>query len=103
MFLARTVFHTSVKRTQQICDAREFQEWQELYRIEPWGDDWMQAGVIAATSVNLWSKKKVKPEQFIPKEKSTRRKTPQQMEAEMQHFARMHNAIAERKEKQGKQ
>lgn len=77
-------------------DAREFQEWQEYYRLEPWGDDWMQTGLIVSSNANLWSKRKYKPEQFIPRAKQ--RKTPEQMEAEMMQWARLHNARIEREE-----
>lgn len=91
-----------MRRTKQLISAREFQEWQELHRIEPWGDDWLQTGTIAATLVNLWTKLKVKPERFIPAEKSSGRKSAQQMEAEMMHFARMHNAVIASREKKAK-
>jgi len=91
------VFHASVRRTQRLVTAREFQEWQEAYAIEPWGDDWLQAGTIAATMVNMWSKSKVKPERFIPSVKSSRKKTAEQMESEMMHFARLHNAVIDAK------
>lgn len=31
---------------------RQFDEWLAMYSIEPWGDDWDQAGTIAATVHN---------------------------------------------------
>lgn len=68
----------------------EFQEWQEYYRIEPFGDDWQQAGTIAAASVNVWSKRKVKPDHFIPRTKT--RKTDEEIEAQMNQWARAYNA-----------
>jgi hypothetical protein len=97
MFLARTVTHSSVRQCQREIDAREYQEWQELYKQEPWGDDWMQTGVLAASNVNLWSKRKIKPERFIPRVKE--RRDPQQLEREMMQWARMHNAAVERKQR----
>lgn len=96
------MFHTSVRRTQRLVTSREFQEWQEAYAIEPWGDDWLQAGTIAATMVNLWTKAKVKPEKFIPSVKSSRKKTAAQMETEMMHFARLHNATIAAKDQKRK-
>lgn len=92
--------HRSVRETQRLIDAREFQEWQEYYRIEPFGDDWDQAATIAATTVNLWSKKKVKPSQFIPSTKPKR--DAAQVEADMMRFARMHNAAVDRRQKREK-
>lgn len=61
-----------------------------MYRIEPWGDDWMQAGTIAAASVAPWTKKKITPEHFIPKARVP--KTAAEIERQMNQWARMHNA-----------
>ena len=33
----------SVKRCQREIDAREFREWQEFYRYEPFGQGWKQS------------------------------------------------------------
>lgn len=87
-----------MRETQRQIDAREFQEWQELYKIEPWGDDWQQAGTIAAASMasNPFSKRKYYPDSFIPKAKT--RKSPQEIEAHMMQWARMHNARIEREQ-----
>lgn len=91
-----------MRRTQREISAREFQEWQEYYKQEPFGDDWEQAGTIAATNVNLWSKRKVTPRQFQPGGQVKRKKTPQQIEAELTHFARLHNAKVAARQKNGK-
>jgi len=96
--LARTVTHSSVRQCQREIDAREFQEWQEIYKQEPWGDDWLQTGVLAASNVNLWAKRKVKPERFIPRVRA--RRDPREVEAEMHQWARMHNRIVERKQRE---
>ena len=81
--------------------AREFQEWQELYRIEPWGDDWLQAGTVAAAAVNVWSKRKVRPDRFVPRAGSAGRQlTPREVETQMQHFAALHNARIEKHERE---
>lgn len=75
--------------------AREFQEWQEYYKIEPFGDDWKQASLITASNLAPWSKRKIDPEKFIPKAKV--RKTPQQIEAQMTQWALAHNRECERR------
>lgn len=98
MFLARTVTHSSVRQCQLEIDAREFQEWQELYKQEPWGDDWLQAAVIASSNVNLWSKRKVTPDRFIPRVKQ--KKDARQIEAEMMQWALMHNAIIDKRQRE---
>lgn len=33
-------------------DPQKFLEWQAEYELEPWGDDWQQAGTIAAVVEN---------------------------------------------------
>lgn len=71
-------------------DAREFAEWQQLYAMEPWGDDWLQAGTVAAATVNLWSKRKYKPEAFIPRAKE--QQTAAEIEAAMMRWAAAYNA-----------
>lgn len=85
-----------MQELQRRMTAREFQEWQEYYKQEPFGDDWMQAAIIAATQVNLWSKRKVKPEQFIPR--SRVRHDPKALEAKLMHYAACHNAAVEKRE-----
>lgn len=34
----------------------QFNEWIAIYRLEPWGDDWTQAGTIAAEVANAGGK-----------------------------------------------
>jgi hypothetical protein len=31
----------------------EFREWQAYYALEPWGEDWRQAGLLAAVLCNV--------------------------------------------------
>lgn len=31
----------------------QLDEWAEYYKLEPWGDDWLQTGTIAATVHNV--------------------------------------------------
>lgn len=84
--------------------AREYQEWQELYRIEPWGDDWLQASTIAAVTEGVWSKRPFRRDRFVPRPKSNAapETDPQLIEAQMQRFAAAHNARVEREEQQRK-
>ena len=44
----------------------EFRSWQAMYRIEPFGDDWLQAAVITAKIHNVNCKEKIKPRDVIP-------------------------------------
>jgi hypothetical protein len=34
--------------------------------LEPFGDEWRQAALIAATNLMPWSKKRIDPESFLP-------------------------------------
>lgn len=79
-----------MRQLQAEMDAAEFAEWIEYYKIEPFGDDWLQASTVAAAGVNLWSKRKVKPDAFVPRAKL--RKTPQEMEAVMMAWAKARQA-----------
>lgn len=45
---------------------REFRQWQAIYRIEPFGDDWLQAAVITAKIHNVNCKEKIKPRDVMP-------------------------------------
>lgn len=47
----------------------QFEEWQAAYDLEPWGDDWKQAALIAATIRNSAmgaTGEAVQPEELIP-------------------------------------
>jgi hypothetical protein len=43
-----------------------FEGWKAAYRVEPWGDDWWQTGVIASAAVNPHIRSTKKPEDFMP-------------------------------------
>lgn len=90
----------TVKQLQQEIDSAEFAEWIAYSNIEPFGDDWEQAGTIAAAGQQVWTKRKMTPEQFIPRVKTT--KTVEEIQRELAQFAAMHNAKIERLEQQGK-
>lgn len=84
MHLARTVTHSTVAECKRRMSWSEFLDWQALYRIMPWGDDWQQAGTIAFAAAAPHVKKRLKPEDFIPARKRIHmrpRQTPQQMKA----------------------
>ena len=66
---------------------RQFSEWLEYYSLQPWGDDWLQTGVIASTVKNnivmalcANGGEKVKqsdlsdPEDFVPNRKKPKKK-----------------------------
>lgn len=63
----------------------------ELYRIEPWGDDWMQASTIAAVTQGVWSKGRLKLDKFVPRA-TRRRRDPKELEMELRQFAAQYNA-----------
>ena len=42
--------------------------WEAMYRLEPWGDDWLQAARIEAAVVNKDSSDPVSPYDLIPNE-----------------------------------
>lgn len=33
-------------------EPEQFEEWRAMYQLEPWGDDWEQAGTVAAAVWN---------------------------------------------------
>lgn len=68
--------------------AREFAEWVEYYKIEPFGDDWEQAGLIAASNIAPWTKRKVKPSDFTPGRKIT---NPGDVDAQLLAWAKRYN------------
>lgn len=101
MHLARTVTHSTLAECQQRMLAREFQYWVAEYKRRPWGDDWLQTGTLAAAVVAPWTRRRVRPDQFIPGAKpAARRRDPKELEMEMQHFAALHNERIAHEERQ---
>ncbi len=52
--------------------AREFREWQEFYKLEPFGEERadLRAAIVAATMANIWRDKSAEPVEvsaFMPK------------------------------------
>jgi len=54
-------------------------EWMAYDQIEPIPDSWYQAGIIASTMVNLWSKSKMAPTEFIPRVRTRRQSVEEQL------------------------
>lgn len=79
-FLARTVFHCSVRELQRRIDSAEFAEWLAAYEVEPWGDDWRRTAVMQATTINLNSKKKVRIEECMPGRAARRTRSVEEMQ-----------------------
>ncbi len=55
-------------------NSEELEVWQAEHSIEPFGDDWLQAGTVACAS----SFGKNRPSDFIPY--SRKRQTPEEMQ-----------------------
>lgn len=43
-----------------------FERWRAAYRMEPFGDDWLQAATIASAAINPHIKKSIPVRDFIP-------------------------------------
>jgi hypothetical protein len=61
-------------------------------RVEPLYDGWLAAGVIAATTANLWSKHRYKPEDFVPRDLVRGQQSPEAAKSFAAAFAAAHNA-----------
>ena len=83
--------------------AKEFWEWIEYYRLEPFGDEWDQAAeigfTVAACSGNVKRGALRRfHENFKPKFKDSKPKqTPEQMASIFRQFAAAHNASLKQK------
>lgn len=74
MFLLRTTaaggkYGLDVDAMLADVGREQFNEWIALYRLEPWGDDWMQTGTIAAAIHNMAgkvNKESVVASDFVP-------------------------------------
>lgn len=75
-------------------DSRELSEWLAYHQIEPLPDANWHAGLIASTMCNLWSKSKVRPEDFIPRVKTSARKSDAELLAKFRGVAAAANARA---------
>ena len=57
----------------------------------PFGDDWQQAGTIAAAAMNPHVKRGRKVSDFIPAARPAARQTQQQIESGLRLWARLYN------------
>ena len=61
-----------------------FEGWKLAYKLEPWGDDWLQAAMQCTAAVNPHVKKAMKIEDFMPNRKRSPGMTdPEEMEQAM--------------------
>lgn len=97
MHLARTIGCT-VRELKRRMDIVEFRTWFAAYQLMPWGDDWLQTGVLAAAVAGPWTKKRLKPDDFIPKRRAARPDV-RTIELQMRHWAAQHNARIEREQR----
>lgn len=71
MFLCRTVaggrYGLDVDAMLDDIEPWQFDEWQALYRLEPWGDDWVQtARLIAAIENSAGANPPTNPADIVP-------------------------------------
>lgn len=77
----------------------EFRRWQAMQRIEPFGDDWLQAASIVAKVHNVNCKEKIKPTDAIPKYEVQKAATHEQSQALFKTFGSAVNAAGKKKTK----
>ena len=59
----------TVREMLSRMDSKEFAEWMAFYNLEPFGDEWRQAGMQCATTANCAAFRKGKAkqiEEFMP-------------------------------------
>lgn len=78
--------HTSVERTQETINSREFTEWLALYEIDPWGDDWAQAATVTTAALSPWTKRRLNPQDFIPGRRQARRQSREEVAHRLKLF-----------------
>lgn len=79
----------SVRRAQAEIDSREFVEWVAFFQLEPFGSEmnFFRTGILASVMANLFSKRKSKPADFVPKFGfQTERKSVADMEASIRRM-----------------
>lgn len=101
MRLAGHLKWPSVSWGLERISSRELTEWQAFERIEPWGDEWRQVGMICSTQATLAGRKDCPPERFMPIEHKPAQQTAADMEAQCWAFVRQaSNSQAEIRVKQ---
>lgn len=80
-------------------DPAVFDEWYAMYLVEPWGDEWQQAGWIAAASMNgpimaMGGDPKYTPKNFIPPfHTQAEREALERRDAALQAYAESQDAL----------
>jgi hypothetical protein len=69
----------TVRELEHSIDSTEISEWLAYNQLDPLPDSNWQTGLLASTMVNLWSKTRTKPEDFIPRAKQSRRQSVEDM------------------------
>lgn len=73
-------------------DSAELTEWMAYNQLEPLPDPWYQTGLTTSMMVNLWSKTRSRPEDFIPAPRRRRRQTVEEQLAIFQGIGAVQNA-----------
>jgi len=63
--------------------SKELTEWMAFYSVEPFGEERsdIRAAIIACTCAQIWSKKKLKVNDFMPKFGPKPEQSPDQMKS----------------------
>jgi len=69
--------------------SKQISEWVAFHSLEPFGDEWRQAGVIAATIAEAFRDSKKRPKPFIPDDFIPTRESPQKDSSQLLAMARM--------------
>ena len=77
MFKLAVALHLDVREIES-WPSPLVSEWMAYDQIEPIPDSWYQTGIIASMMVNLWSKTRSRPEDFVPRVRRTRWQSPEQ-------------------------
>ncbi len=80
-----------VKQMLREVDSREITEWMAFYMLEPFGQEWMQAGTIAAEVYRSFTGKKRKPQDYLPVKPPEQEQDGNLMATIFRAFAAEHN------------
>ena len=81
--------------------AEHLHKWHKFSLTEPFGDEWRQTGVIAAASQQPHSKKRIKPQQFMPQVSGVIQQHNADMTQTLMAFVKQHNKHSEQKGNRG--
>ena len=69
--------------------SKQISEWVAFYSLEPFGNEWRQAGVIAATIAEAFRDAKKRPKPFTPDDFIPVKESPQKDSSQLLAMARM--------------